>query len=59
MSEYAECLGGCGEMVAPGHKCVACATAAVEEWRRNKNERDKLPQVRRASSSKPNRRRRS
>jgi len=58
-SEKVKCLGECGEMVAPGHKCVACATAAVEEWRRNKNERDKLPQVRRGSSSKPNRRRRS
>ena len=30
-SEKVECLGGCGEMVAPGHKCVACATAAVHE----------------------------
>lgn len=26
------CLGGCGVTVAPGQKCVACATAAVAAW---------------------------
>jgi len=27
------CLGGCGELVGAGQKCVDCATAAVVAWR--------------------------
>lgn len=56
---YVPCLGGCGELVAPGQKCVDCAMAAVEEWKTERDHRKALPKVRRASAPKPNRRRRS
>lgn len=56
---YEPCLGECGAMVAPGQKCVPCAVKAVEEWKAEHDQRKAMPKVRRASASKPNRRRRS
>lgn len=53
---YEECLGGCGQLVAPGQKCPSCAAAAVDEWKRERNEQD-VPKVRKQSVSKPRRRR--
>ncbi len=31
-SPRCDCLGGCGEQVAKGQKCVSCAARAVDEW---------------------------
>lgn len=53
---YEPCLGGCGKQIALGQKCVECAMAAVEEWKRGRDEQD-VPKVRKPSVSKPRRRR--
>ena len=58
-SEKVECLGGCGEMVAQGQKCVACATAAVHEWKEKQRDRKIVSKVQRSPEGKPNRLRRS
>lgn len=40
VDEHVPCLGGCGAMVGPGQKCVACATAATVAWWENRRETD-------------------
>lgn len=45
------CRGGCGKPMAEGHKCTACATAAVEAWLLRKERKERL--LRRLTSKKP------